>query len=409
MIQEPQNTTSIPQAFRRLRGDRAIWFFVILLAIVSFLTVYSATSNLVLTYGKKTNFYYLFMHAMHLGLGFMLILIASNIPYKYYAPGSLLFLPFSFVLLILTLMTGQTIGDANAARWLKIPGISVSIQTSLISGLILMIYLARTLSKKLPKEWTFKSFGLQLLLPIALTCALILPANLSTAAILFFMSFAMLFIGHVPWKYLISTVFSGILALGLFIVLVMAFPNISNRVDTWKSRIENFGNPNPEKNYQVEKAKMAIANGKIIGKGPGKSIQKNFLPQSSSDFIYAILVEEYGLVGGIFVLVIYFILLMRILIIATKAKSLFGSLLVLAAGFGIILQAFINMGVAVNLLPVTGQTLPLLSAGGSSIWITSFAIGVILSVSRSYLEPQEEKNITNPDSEEISDEQLVPN
>ncbi len=270
-----------------------------------------------------------------------------------------------------------------------------------------MVYLARSLSKKLPSEWTFKTYFFQLLLPIGATCGLILPANLSTAAILFFLSFILLFIAHVPWKFLLSTLGSGVVFLGLFILLVMLFPNISNRVDTWKARIENYQSGNVEDNYQVEKAKMAIANGGLMGMGPGKSIQKNFLPQSTSDFIYAIVIEEYGILGGLSVLAVYFFLLMRFLIVATKAKSLFGSLLVLAAGLGIVFQAFINMGVAVNLLPVTGQTLPMLSQGGSSIWISCTALGIILSVSRSYLEPTSTQPSKNPKNN--IDEQLIPN
>ena len=389
------------------RGDRAIWLCLILLTGMSFVTVYSASTNIVLNYGKQTTTVFMLKHSFLIALGMIILLIASNVPYRYYAPFSVLMLPFSFVLLILTLMKGTTIGDANASRWLEIPYVNIQVQTSLLSSLILMVYLARSLSKKLPSEWTFKTYFFQLLLPIGATCGLILPANLSTAAILFFLSFILLFIAHVPWKFLLSTLGSGVVFLGLFILLVMLFPNISNRVDTWKARIENYQSGNVEDNYQVEKAKMAIANGGLMGMGPGKSIQKNFLPQSTSDFIYAIVIEEYGILGGLSVLAVYFFLLMRFLIVATKAKSLFGSLLVLAAGLGIVFQAFINMGVAVNLLPVTGQTLPMLSQGGSSIWISCTALGIILSVSRSYLEPTSTQSSKNPENN--IDEQLIPN
>jgi cell division protein FtsW len=214
--------------------------------------------------------------------------------------------------------------------------------------------------------------------------ALILPANFSTAALIFLMVIVLVFIGKYPLKYIGSIILMGILAFSFFILVVKAFPGaFPNRVDTWMSRIENFTSDKPdEDDYQIEKAKIAIASGGIYGVGPGKSVQKNFLPQSSSDFIFAIIIEEYGLIGGLGVLTLYMLLFFRFIVAAHKSNSIFGKLLVVGLGFPIIFQALINMGVAVELLPVTGQTLPLISSGGSSIWMTCIAIGIILSVTK---------------------------
>jgi len=226
---------------------------------------------------------------------------------------------------------------------------------------------------------------MQLWVPVALVLGLILPANLSTAAILFVMVVVLVFLGGYPLRYLASIVGMGIIVLTLFILTAKAYPTIMpNRVDTWMSRIENFTNKADKRaNYQAEKAKVAIATGKIYGRGPGKSVQKNFLPQSSSDFIYAIIIEEFGFIGGLVVVLLYLVVLFRIIIVANKSESIFGSLLVIGVGFPIIFQAFTNMAVAVGLFPVTGQPLPLLSTGGTSIWMTCFSIGVIFKCEQS--------------------------
>lgn len=228
---------------------------------------------------------------------------------------------------------------------------------------------------------------------------LILPANFSTTAIIFLMVMMLSFIGGYPVKYLAVIIGVGIVALTLFVLVAKAFPEaMPNRVDTWMSRVENFSNgADTEADYQIEKAKIAIASGDIFGRGPGKSQQKNFLPQSSSDFIFAIIIEEYGLVGGLFLLVLYSWLLFRIVIVSQKSDTIFGKLLVLGVGLPIIFQALINMAVAVELFPVTGQTLPLISSGGTSIWMTCLAIGIILSVSarREQLK-QQDINDDNP-------------
>lgn len=368
----------------KLRGDKVIWIVVFLLSIFSFLSIYSAGSNLQWTYGKISAFTLLLRHAMHVLMGWLIIWTMHNIHYRYFAPVSVILLIPAVILLLYTLSQGYTIGNANASRWIQIPMLGITIQSSLIAGLVLMVYLARTLSKREnPSEWTFKIVFWQILVPVFLVCGLIFPANFSTAAIIFAQAVLLMIIAPFPNKYIFYTIGAIAVGLALFITAVVTFPDLMpNRVDTWKARIENFLSGESDNNYQVERSKMAIANGGLLGTGPGKSTQKYFLPQSSSDFIFSIITEEYGLAGAVSVLFLYFLLLIRFLLVATRARSLFGSLLVVAAGFGIIIQALINMGVAVNLLPVTGQTLPLLSAGGSSIWTICAAIGIVQSVSR---------------------------
>ncbi|PKP12814.1 MAG: cell division protein FtsW [Bacteroidetes bacterium HGW-Bacteroidetes-3] len=366
---------------KNIEGDKAIWAIVTVMAILSFMPVYSASTNLVYGTHVGTPFYYLFKHVILLFLGFLIIYGVHKVPFRYFSGGSVLMLPLVILLLIYTLAQGTTIGGSNASRWIEIPFIGVGFQTSTLAILVLMIYVSRYLARKKEIEITFKESIWQLWLPIAITLALILPANFSTTAIAFLMILMLAFIGGYPIKYLLGVVGVGVVFLGLFVLTAKALPGVfPNRVDTWISRVENFSNPSAEEGYQVEKAKIAIATGGLQGRGPGKSIQKNFLPQSSSDFIFAIIVEEYGLLGALLVMLMYFMLLFRIVIAAKKARSIFATLLIIGVGLPIIFQAMINMAVAVNLFPVTGQTLPLISSGGTSIWMTCFAIGIILSV-----------------------------
>jgi cell division protein FtsW len=256
-----------------------------------------------------------------------------------------------------------------------------------------LIFVSRYLSKTREEPLTFKSSLWELWLPVFITLILILPANFSTTALIFAMILMLVFIGKYPLKYIGIIIGSGILFLAFFVLVAKAFPDsrFFSRVTTWESRIENFSTDKPdEDDYQIEKAKIAIASGKIYGLGPGKSVQKNFLPQSSSDFIYAIIVEEYGLIGGFGVLILYLLLLFRFVVASHKANTLFGKLVVVGLGFPMIFQAMVNMAVAVELLPVTGQTLPLISSGGSSIWMTCLALGIIISVTKKDEEIEEE-------------------
>ena len=381
---------------KNIEGDRAIWALVAILALLSFLPVYSASTNLVYVANNGTTTFHLFKHAFLLSCGFLIIYGVHKIPYRYFSGGSVLMLPLVVALLIFTLTKGTTIGGANASRWIQIPIIGVGFQTSTLAGLVLMVYVARYLARNKEKVITFKESFIQLWLPIAITLVFILPANFSTTAIIFSMILVVTFIGGYPIKYLASVVGIGVLVLALFVLTAKAFPNaMPNRVDTWISRIENFSNKNVEEGYQVEKAKIAIASGGIKGRGPGKSVQKNFLPQSSSDFIFAIIVEEFGLAGALTVILLYFSLLIRFLVAAKKANTIFATLLIIGVGLPIIFQAIINMAVAVNLFPVTGQTLPLISSGGTSIWMTCFAIGIILSVTA---DKEKEKSIESEEN-----------
>ena len=260
-----------------------------------------------------------------------------------------------------------------------------------------MVYVARYLAKNKEKAISFKESLFQLWLPVAAVLILILPANFSTTAIIFLMILVLTFIGGYPLKYIGLILGIGLIGLTFFILIAKVFPDaMPNRVQTWQNRIENYSNPDSKEDYQVEKAKIAIATGGPVGVGPGKSVQKNFLPQSSSDFIFAIIIEEYGLVGGGIIVSIYFLLLFRIFVVIRKTTTIFGTLLVIGVGCPIIFQATINMAVATNLFPVTGQTLPLISSGGTSIWMTCFALGMILSVSASKEETEEDILDDNP-------------
>lgn len=368
-----------------LKGDKVIWAFVSLLALFSFMPVYSASSNLAyLRHGSGNTFVYLLKHFMHLTMGFAIMYGAHKIPYHYFRSLSRILLPLTWLLLLYTLFKGTVIEGANASRWIQLP-LGISFQPSAFAAMTLYIYVARYLSKTEVEEMTFQKSFVSLWIPVFVTVGLIFPANFSTAALIFAMVLMLTFIGSYPIKNSAIIVGMGVGAALFFIVLVKAFPGaFPNRVDTWISRIDNFmeDKTDPDEDYQIEKAKTAIATGGVYGLGPGKSVQRNFLPQSSSDFIFAIIIEEFGLVGGFAIIFLYLMLFIRFVIASYKAPTLFGKLVVAGLGFPIIFQAFINMGVAVKLLPTTGQTLPLISSGGTSIWMTCAAIGIILNVTK---------------------------
>ena len=369
--------------FANIQGDKTLWAVLILLAGFSFLPVYSAASNLAYVSGSGNTFNYLFKHFIHLSLGFTFMYLMQKIPYHYFRGISILMIPVVIVLLFYTIFQPSVTDSlTNTNRWIKIPFVGFTFQPSTLAGVILMIYVSRYLAKIKDIDVRFSQTILPLWIPTLFILLLILPANFSTTAIIFSMVILLCFVGGYPIKHLLGIVLSGILVLSIFILTIKAYPEIfPNRVDTWKSRIENFVNKeNTTENYQIEKAKIAIATGGVRGLGPGKSVQKNFLPQSSSDFIFAIIIEEYGLIGGLFLLTVYALFLLRIIIISNKAESVFGSLLVIALGVPIVFQALVNIGVSVELFPITGQPLPLISSGGTSIWMTCIAIGIIQSV-----------------------------
>ncbi|MBS7785800.1 FtsW/RodA/SpoVE family cell cycle protein [Flavobacterium sp. CYK-55] len=374
------------ELIKNLKGDKVIWTFVALLALFSFMPVFSASSNLAyMGHGTGNTLGYLVKHFAHICIGFLIIYWVHKVPYHYFRAISLAAMPLVWVLLAYTLVKGTVIAGANASRWIQVPFVGITFQTSTLAFIVLMVFVARYLSKKREEPITFKNSLWELWTPVFFTLGLILPANFSTAALMFSMVLMLTFVGQYPLKYIGLIVGAGVLALAFFVLVSKAFPDAKffNRVKTWESRLENFTTDKPdEDDYQIEKAKIAIASGGIQGLGPGKSVQKNFLPQSSSDFIFAIIVEEYGLIGGLTVLSLYLLLFFRFIVAAHKANTLFGKLVVVGLGFPIVFQALINMAVAVELLPVTGQTLPLISSGGSSIWMTCISIGIIIGVTK---------------------------
>lgn len=391
--------------FDNIKGDRLIWAIVALLAILSFLPVYSAASDLAYDRYNGNTFILLVKHFVHLSMGFGIMYLVHKIPYRYFKGLSLVMVPIVLVLLVITMMQGTVMGGASASRWIQIPIVGMSFQTSTFASVVLMVYVARYMSKIKDKEVTFKSTILPLWAPVFMVLALILPSNFSTAAIIFLMVLVLVFLGSYPLRYIAIILGSGALALVLFVMAAkLTSGPLHVKVTTWENRIKNYSNSeDTEADYQIEKAKIAIATGGVYGVGPGKSIQKNFLPQSSSDFIFAIIIEEYGLIGGFVLMILYLWLLFRIVIVAQKSDSIFGKLLVLGVGLPIIFTALINMAVAVELFPVTGQTLPLVSSGGTSIWMTCLAIGIILSVSAKREEIKEQESVEDNPLEILSE------
>ena len=383
-----------------INGDRVLWVALALLSIFSFLPVFSASSNLAYVVGQGTPWSHLFKHFIVIVFGFVLMIVTHRVPYRYFKGISILALPLIIFLLIYTASQGNLIDGANANRWIKIPFVGFSFQTSNLASIVLLIYVAHLISKGSPKIFKFKSSIIPLWLPVFTVILLILPANFSSAALLFLTILILIFLGGYPIKYLVSMFAVGLVLSAIFVLTAKSYPEIfPNRVDTWINRIENFGiSGENDGNYQIERAKTAIVTGGLVGLGAGKSVMKNFLPQSSSDFIYAIIVEEFGLIGGTALILLYLIVLFRIIVIANKANTVFGKLLVLGLGFPVIIQAFVNMGVALQVMPVTGQTLPLISSGGTAAWMTCIAFGIILSVSSTPNEESFEQDKDNKDN-----------
>ncbi|MDG1823038.1 MAG: FtsW/RodA/SpoVE family cell cycle protein [Flavobacteriaceae bacterium] len=387
-----------------LQGDKSIWGIVVLLSIFSFLPVYSASSNLVYVIGSGSVFGHLLKHVAIVCVGWIIMYSVHLVPFRYFSGLAKIGIPIVVVLLTVTAFQGKTIDGANASRWLNIPILGMSFQTSTLATVVLLAYVADYFATNKEMNKGFIASLLPLWGPVFIVVALILPANLSTAVLLLFMVAVIAFLGGYPIKYLLGMLTTALLGLVLFVLLAKAYPDaFPNRVDTWISRVESFsGKGNNNTDYQIERAKAAVAVGGIVGIGAGKSMMKNLLPQSSSDFIYAIIAEEYGMVGALLLLFLFLLLLFRILINANKSESFFGQLLILAMGIPIVTQAFINMGVAVALLPVTGQPLPLISSGGTSLWMTFLAVGIILSVSANRKVGDDEQML-NPLAE-LSDE-----
>ncbi len=377
------------------QGDKVIWGMIFLLSVFSLLAVYSSTGTLAYKKMGGNTLYYLFRHGVILGVGLTIIFVVHMIPYRFYFQLSRLFLWLSAILLLFTLLSGTRMNEAS--RWLTLPGLGFTFQPSDFAKMSLIMYLARVLSIKQQHAMGIKEVMKTMALPVFVISALILPANLSTAMILFIVSLVLMFIGRVRIPVLLSIVGIAVMAGGMFLGIAL-IANKEGRISTWKSRIEHYMQGDDSEDYQVEQAKIAVATGGIFGKKPGKSTQRNFLPHPYSDFIFAIIVEEYGLIfGAIPILLAYLILLFRAGLIVKKSSRTFPAFLAIGLTLLIVVQAFVNMGVSVTLFPVTGQTLPLVSMGGSSMLFTSIELGIILSISRN-----PEKQLT-----EETDEQTV--
>jgi len=374
-------------------GDKVLLVIILLLSLFSFFPVFSSSSYLSYVIDGSSPIFYLVKHFMVILFGLLLMLSIKLVPHKLFKGMSIILLPVGLLLLIYTLSQGTTIGGSAASRWIDIPFVGISFQTSSLAAIIIITYTARYLSKVNLSKTKFKETIIPLWLPIFTYIFLILPFNLSSALLIFGSLILILFISGFPITHLLKMfLILGVLS-STFFFLAKTYPDkFPNRIDTWISRIENFNSSdNLDASYQIQRAKIAINNGGLIGVGAGKSIMKNHLPQSNSDFIFAIIVEEYGIAGGSLIIILYTLMFFRILVITHKAKDKFGKILVSGLGIFIITQAFTNISVATQIIPVTGQNLPLISSGGTSAWMTCISLGMILSVSSSIKNKNDKK------------------
>jgi cell division protein FtsW len=377
----------------RTKGDKVIWAIVFMLTMISILVVYSSIGSLAYKMNKSTESY-LFRQVGYIAIGVMIIYFAHRVNYTIYSRVASILFIISIPLLIYTLKFGSSINEAN--RWIKLPVINLTFQTSDLAKLALFMYMSRLLSKRQNIIKDFKKGFLPLIVPIAIICILIAPANLSTALLIGGIGLMLMFIGRVSIKHIMLVIGAALIPLILLITIATSYydkeQHVSEdlpsalsfgRMPTWVKRVQTFIYADKEEaSYQIQQAKIAIASGGIFGKGPGKSEQRNFLPHPYSDFIYAIIIEEYGLVGGVVILLIYLLFLFRSIRIFRRCPYAFGAFLAVALSFTLAIQAMVNMAVNVNIFPTTGVTLPLISMGGSSLLFTCFSIGIILSVAR---------------------------
>jgi cell division protein FtsW len=381
----------------RTRGDKVIWAMVVVLALVSMLVVYSSTGLLAYRYNRGNTEVYLFRQVLFIAAGLAVIYFSHRVNYTLYSRVARILFIISIPLLIYTLFFGIKLNEGS--RWIRLPIINLTFQTSDLAKLALFMYISRLISKKQAVIKDFRKGYLPVFLPVAIICVLIAPANLSTALLVGATSLLLLFIGRASMKHLLLTIAAALIPLILLVSVALIYYDKAEgkskdlpalfdegRLGTWISRVQHFVYPNQdadkEDNYQVNQAKIAISKGGFLGLGPGNSETRNFLPHPYSDFIYAIIMEEYGLAGGIFIIFVYLVFLFRCIRIFRKCPYAFGAFLALGLSFTLVIQALINMAVTVNLFPVTGVTLPLVSMGGSSFLFTCLAIGIILSVAR---------------------------
>ncbi len=383
---------------KQLGGDRVIWLIILALSVISLLAVYSATGTLAYKYHHGDTTHYLFRHFNLLFIGFITLFITHKINFIWYKRVARILIYITIPLLLYTLIRGASLNEAS--RWIVLPGTGLSFQTSDLAKFSLIIFIARHLTNNQDNIKDFKTGFRPIFLWISAVVGLIFLANFSTAAMLFLISMIMLFVGRVRTRYIAGTIGAGItfLILSFFIVKFVAPQALEyGRIGTWVNRVERFVGSDDEENiekpgnFQAEQSQIAIVKGGLLGRGPGKSEQRNFLPHPYSDFIFSIIVEEYGVGGAVFIILLYLLLFYRIGQIVRKSTSSFGSYLAIGIGLTLVIQAFINMGVAVGIFPVTGQTLPLVSMGGTSILFTSASLGILLSISKSTIEKEKKK------------------
>lgn len=369
-----------------LRGDRVIWAIVVLLAIISMISVFSSASTLAYDERGGAVSYYLIKHGMILGFGLVIIYICHLLAYTKFsrwAPGLLV---VAFALLLVTMWLGVDIN--NAKRWLKIPFVGLTFQSSDFAKLALIIFVARSIGSKQDVIKDFKEAFLPIIAPVIGICMLIAINDLSSALMLFLICVLMMVVGRVAMQYIVTMILMGISVFSLMVMVGAKYPDLLPRASTWEKRIETFINPeaaSSDDRYQITKAQIAMSNGGIFGVGPGNSTQRNYVPSPHADFIYSIIVEEYGVIGGVVVISLYVLLFFRIVRLVTKSSKAFGAMVAFGIGLSLLLQAFFNIAVNLDLVPVTGLTLPLISMGGTSILFTCVAFGIILSVSK-YIE-----------------------
>ncbi|HMN05311.1 MAG TPA: FtsW/RodA/SpoVE family cell cycle protein [Flavobacteriales bacterium] len=366
---------------QHLKGDRSIWVVAMLLGATSLLAVYSASSWMGWQHTGGT-FRILVKHALMLAAGGFIMYAASRIRYTAYSKLAQLGLSVTILLLGLTLLIGTNVNGAS--RWLAIPGVGITFQTSDLARVVIVLYLARVLGRTREEPWTFREVIIKLMLPLGAICGLILPANFSTAALLFATCLLLMYIARVPVRHLLGVVGMAVGAGMLLLLLSKANPELLPRLNTWQSRLTHHGGDDREANYQVNNAKIAIVHGGLLPNGPGTGTSRNYMPHPESDMIYAFIIEEYGsILGGTGLMLLYLILFSRATKLANRCEKPFGSLAAMGLALSLVLQALVNMAVGVNLVPVTGQPLPLVSMGGTSMWFTCLSLGIMLSISRS--------------------------
>ena len=391
---------NILSAYQNLKGDRSVWLIVALLSLFSLLIVYSTSGSQVYKYNTSHGTeYYLIRQLMFIGAGLMLMYTAYKLHYMVYAKLAPILMVIATPLLVYTALFGAEINDAS--RWIKIPILELSFQTSDFAKIALIMFVARSLAIRQDYIKSFKDAFLPIIAPVILFCALIAPSNLSTAALLFMTAFLMMFVGRISMKYVILLVLLGGLVFAGIFIIGQYFPD-HFRVETWMNRINDFLYSDGQ--FQVQQSKIAIAEGGAFGLGPGNSIQRNLLPYAYADFIYAIICEEYGFIGGMFTLLIYLWLMIRTVSLVTRCPKTFGAMLAMGLTLNIVITAFANSAVSVQLVPATGLTLPMISMGGTSFLFTCVSFGIILSVSR-YVEQafDEKKQLEKMEADAQSD------